>query len=190
MFACHKSLSDAEELYSRFSSPSTYSHFISIVFDFILLVSFKTHYCFISFQISHSIVFRLKSYRLYTLIFTHCHSFILIHFTIIFPSSSVSAHSILKCYCSECITNKVSTSRVTAQVFKYITGQIWLPHCKFKSHSHDAKRAYGSYIFAYICQNTTNSNSYFTLSLNILQKHIYPPNWEHMLYMPNTDVLI
>ena len=44
----------------------------------------------------------------------------------------------------------------------YVTEQIWLPCCKYDSHSNYVKWAYRPNTFAYIHQNTTNCNSYFT----------------------------
>ena len=47
----------------------------------------------------------------------------------------------------------------------YDTVQIWLPHCKYKSHNHDAKWEYRPNIFTHGCQNTTNYNTYFDVIL-------------------------
>ena len=67
------------------------------------------------------------------------------------------------------------------------TTHIWLPHCKSQPHSHYVKWAYRSTIFAYIYQNTTNNNSYFTLQPHMCQKQTYPSNATYMLHIPITS---
>ena len=96
------------------------------------------------------------------------------HFIVIFPSENGHfIYIIVFCFW-------FTTCMSLYTYLTYATEQIWLPHCKYDSHSQYAKLAYRCSIFAYILQNTTNCNSYFTHNGQICTRKKYAPNMPHM----------
>ena len=68
----------------------------------------------------------------------------------------------------------------------YMT-QIWLPHCKYESHSNYAKLAYRSNIFSHTYQNNTTCNSSITHNAKYMPGRNMPLKC-HMLYISCADM--
>ena len=68
-------------------------------------------------------------------------------------------------------------------ICKRVNEQIWLSHCIYKSHNQHVIWVYRPNIFAQMCYNTTNCNTYFSCYCQICARNKYAHQIRHICQM-------